>query len=135
VPDPLPLAFFPEPCPPDREAAPRALATQRDWHIVCTSSSLPGVRAIAMAGIATPLPMHAMTPGLRALGPKTRLPTLPKVDCVFEINQAETRESVLAFAAAGKPHKAPRDLRGPQQTRRKDAPPGQGARDSASGCC
>src|SRR4051812_3320759 len=40
VPDPLPLAFFPEPCP-YREAALRALAsTQRDWHIACTSSSL-----------------------------------------------------------------------------------------------
>jgi DNA-binding transcriptional LysR family regulator len=99
VPDPLPLAFFPEPCP-YREAALRALAsTQRDWHIACTSSSLAGVRAIAMAGIAvTPLPMHAMTTGLRALGPKTKLPTLPKVDFVLAINQAETRETVMAFA-------------------------------------
>jgi DNA-binding transcriptional LysR family regulator len=98
VPDPLPLAFFPEPCP-YREAALRALAaTQRNWHIACTSSSLAGVRAIAMAGIAvTPLPMHAMTPGLRAIAPKAGLPALPKVDFVLEINQAETREAVLAF--------------------------------------
>jgi DNA-binding transcriptional LysR family regulator len=99
VPDPLPLAFFPEPCP-YREAALRALAsTRRDWHIACTSSSLAGVRAIATAGIAvTPLPMHAMMPGLRALGGKSRLPTLPEVDFVLEINQAETREAVVAFA-------------------------------------
>lgn len=100
VPDPLPLAFFPEPCP-YREAALRALApTQRDWHIACTSSSLAGVRAIAMAGIAvTPLPMHAMTPGLHALGRKSGLPALPEVDFVIEINQGETRETVATFAA------------------------------------
>jgi DNA-binding transcriptional LysR family regulator len=142
VPDPLPLAFFPEPCP-YREAALRALAsTQRDWHIACTSSSLAGVRAIAMAGIAvTPLPVHAMTPGLRALGPKTRLPTLPKVDFVLELNQSETREAVLAFAdccergftAEGRQAKARRNSRGPQQTRRQEEPPGHGARNSGSG--
>jgi DNA-binding transcriptional LysR family regulator len=99
VPDPLPLAFFPEPCP-YREAALRVLgSTQRDWHIACTSSSLAGVRAIATAGIAvTPLPMHAMTPELRALGRKSRLPNLPEVDFVVEIDPAETREIVLAFA-------------------------------------
>jgi DNA-binding transcriptional LysR family regulator len=130
VPDPLPLAFFPEPCP-YREAALRALAsTPRDWHIACTSSSLAGVRAIAMAGIAvTPLPMHAMTPELRALGPKSRLPTLPKVDFVLEINQAETREAVVAFAdyceqafaAAGGPRKARRNLRRRQELQRAEA--------------
>jgi hypothetical protein len=42
--------------------------------------------------------MHAVTPGLGALGPKTRLPTLPKVDFVLELNQAETRTAVLGFA-------------------------------------
>jgi DNA-binding transcriptional LysR family regulator len=99
VPDPLPLAFFPEPCP-YREAALRVLAsTQRGWHIACTSSSLAGVRAIAMAGIAvTPLPLHAMTPGLRVLGPRSGLPALPEVDFVLQMGQAETREAVLAFA-------------------------------------
>jgi DNA-binding transcriptional LysR family regulator len=141
VPEPLPLAFFPEPCP-YREAALRALAsTQRDWHIACTSSSLAGVRAIALAGIAvTPLPMHAMTPGLRALGPNTGLPTLPKVDFVLELNQAETRETVKAFAdhcerafaADGRQRKARRNFRGPRQTRREEKPPGHGAGDSGS---
>src|ERR1700722_6078422 len=69
VPDVLPLAFFPEPCP-YREAALRALAgSPRQWHIACTSSSLAGVRAACMAGLAvTPLPRHAIRPGLRVLG-------------------------------------------------------------------
>jgi DNA-binding transcriptional LysR family regulator len=92
VPDPLPLAFFPEPCP-YREA------TQRPWHIACTSSSMAGVRAIAASGIAvTPLPAHAVTAGLRALGKDHKLPSLPKVDYVLESNAADTRQIVVAFS-------------------------------------
>jgi DNA-binding transcriptional LysR family regulator len=54
VPNVLPLAFFPEPCP-YREAALRALAeSQRQWRIISTGSSLAGVRAAAMGGL--PLP-------------------------------------------------------------------------------
>ena len=137
VPDPLPLAFFPEPCP-YREAALRTLAaTQRNWHIACTSSSLAGVRAIAMAGIAvTPLPMHAMAPGLRAVAPKTGLPALPKVDFVLEINQAETRQAVLAFAAhcerafaaEGRQRKARRKFREPPQRREEEPVAGPAGR-------
>jgi DNA-binding transcriptional LysR family regulator len=99
VPDPLPLAFFPEPCP-YRESALRALAsTQRPWHIACTSSSLAGVCAIAAAGIAvTPLPAHAVTAGLRILGKEDNLPGLPKVDYILEANRTDTRRVVSAFA-------------------------------------
>jgi DNA-binding transcriptional LysR family regulator len=102
VPDPLPLAFFPTPCP-YREAALRALAsTQRAWHIACTSSSLAGVRAIAMGGIAgiavTPLPVPAITAGLRILGKRDKLPSLPKVDYVLESNPADTRPVLAAFS-------------------------------------
>jgi DNA-binding transcriptional LysR family regulator len=124
VPDPLPLAFFPEPCP-YREAALRALAsTQRQWHIGCTSSSL-AVRAIATAGIAvTPLPIHAITPGLRILGKKDKLPSLPQVDYVLETNQDDTRQIVAAFSeyyrrslsAEGDAHTMPRILRRSQKS-------------------
>jgi DNA-binding transcriptional LysR family regulator len=95
VPDPLPLAFFAEPCP-YREAALRALAlTQRKWQIACTSASLAGVRAIATAGIAvTPLPSHAVTAGLRILGKGDKLPILPDVDYVLETNEADTGQVV-----------------------------------------
>jgi DNA-binding transcriptional LysR family regulator len=99
VPDPLPLAVFPEPCP-YRDAALRGLAAaQRRWHIACTSSSLAGVRAAAMAGIAvTPLPRHALLPGLRIVGKKERLPELPRVDFVLQTNQTDTRDMVAAFS-------------------------------------
>jgi DNA-binding transcriptional LysR family regulator len=99
VPDTLPLAFFPQPCP-YREAALRALAsTQRPWKIACTSSSLAGVRAIALAGLAvTPLPVQAVTAGLRILGKQDQLPRLPKVDYVLATNPADTRPIVTAFA-------------------------------------
>jgi DNA-binding transcriptional LysR family regulator len=117
VPDPLPLAFFPEPCP-YREAAMRTLASaQRRWHIACTSSSLAGVCAIAAAGIAvTPLPIHAVTAGLRILGKEDNLPGLPKVDYLLQTNETNTRPVVTAFseycrrafATRGEPRQAPR---------------------------
>jgi|ERR1022692_1207824 DNA-binding transcriptional LysR family regulator len=99
LPDPMPLAFCPEPCA-YREAALRALATtQHKWQINCTSSSLAGVRAIATAGIAvTPLPTHALSTGLRALGRADKLPSLPAVDYVLETNPSDTRPVVRAFA-------------------------------------
>jgi DNA-binding transcriptional LysR family regulator len=99
LPDPVPFAFFPEPCP-YREAALRALATtQRRWYIACTSCSLAGVRATAMAGIGvTPLPRHAVTQGLRILGKRERLPDLPRVDFVLQTSSATTRHVVAAFA-------------------------------------
>jgi DNA-binding transcriptional LysR family regulator len=98
VPTVLPLAFFPEPCP-YREAALRALAgSTRQWHIACTSSSLAGVRAACMAGLAvTPLPKHAIRPGLRVLGKTDNLPVLPEVEFVSQINETDTRQIIATF--------------------------------------
>jgi DNA-binding transcriptional LysR family regulator len=99
VPNGLPLAFFPKPCP-YRETALRALAsTQRQWHIACTSSSLAGVRAAAMAGMAvTPLPKHTLRPGLRILGEKDNLPILPEVEYILQTSETDTRQAVEAFS-------------------------------------
>lgn len=98
VPKVLPLAFFPEPCP-YREAALRELArTSRRWHIACTSLSLAGVRAASMAGLAvTPLPKHAIRPGLRVLAKKDNLPILPEVEYVSQTNETETRQIIATF--------------------------------------
>jgi DNA-binding transcriptional LysR family regulator len=98
VPKVLPLAFFPEPCP-YREAALRALAASaRRWHIACTSSSLAGVRAACMAGLAlTPLPKHAIRPGLRVLGKTDELPILPEVEYVSQTNETDTRQIIATF--------------------------------------
>jgi len=97
--EPLPLAFFPEPCP-YREAALLALAkVHRKWRIACISPSLAGVRAIALAGLAaTPMPQSAICPGLRILGRQDGLPSLPYVEYVIRIAPADRRNSVLALA-------------------------------------
>lgn len=99
VPSVLPLAFFPEPCP-YREAALRALAgSQKRWRIVSTSPSLAGVRAAAMAGLAlTPLPLHAMRPGLRILSTKHNMPGLPEIEYVLKAKETDTRPAVSALA-------------------------------------
>jgi DNA-binding transcriptional LysR family regulator len=98
VPKVLPLAFFPEPCP-YREAGLRALAgNPRRWHIACTSSSLAGVRAACMAGLAvTPLPKHAIKPGLRVLGKTDNLPILPEVEYVSQTNETDTRQIIATL--------------------------------------
>ena len=98
VPKVLPLAFFPEPCP-YREAALRALAgSSRRWHIACTSYSLAGVRAACMAGLAvTPLPKHAIRPGLRVLGKTDKLPILPEVEYVSQTNETDTRQIIATL--------------------------------------
>jgi DNA-binding transcriptional LysR family regulator len=94
----LPLAFFPEPCP-YREAALRALAgSQQQWRIVSTSSSLAGVRAVAIAGLAvTPLPLQTIKPGLRILSKKDKMPKLPDVDYVLHVRESDTRPAVAAL--------------------------------------
>ena len=99
VPSVLPLAFFPEPCP-YREAALRALAgSQKRWRIVSTSPSLAGVRAAAVAGLAlTPLPLHAMRPGLHILSTKHKMPGLPEIEYVLKAKETDTRPAVSALA-------------------------------------
>lgn len=98
VPDELPLAFFPEPCP-YREAAIRALAvSQRRWRIASTSSSLAGVRVTAMAGLAiTPLPLQTMRPGLCILGLKHKMPRLPEIEYVLKTRASDARPAVSAL--------------------------------------
>ena len=99
VPNELPLAFFPEPCP-YREAAIRALAgSQRRWRIASTSSSLAGVRVAAMAGLAiTPLPRRTIRPGLRILDAKDKMPRLPEVEFVLKTRSSDARPGVTALA-------------------------------------
>lgn len=96
----LPLAFFPEPCP-YREAALRALAgSQKKWRIISLSSSVAGVRAAAMAGLAvTPLPLQSIRPGLRILGNAEKMPKLPDVRFVLRTRETDTRPAVEAIAS------------------------------------
>jgi DNA-binding transcriptional LysR family regulator len=94
-PQPLPVALFPEPCP-YRQAALLALAGARTkWDIVCTSSSLAGVRAAAVSGIAvTPLPQSLIGTELRVLGPEDELPLLGSVEYLVRIRDGAQPEPV-----------------------------------------
>jgi DNA-binding transcriptional LysR family regulator len=98
VPNVLPLAFFPEPCP-YREAALRALAgSQKPWRIVSRSSSLAGVRAAAMAGLAlTPIPQQAIKPGLCVVGRKYNMPGLPPIEYILKTREQDARSAVSAL--------------------------------------
>jgi DNA-binding transcriptional LysR family regulator len=98
VPNVLPLAFFPEPCP-YREAALRALAgSQKQWRIISTSASLAGVRAPALAGLAiTPLPLQTLKPGLRILDKKDKMPRLPQVEYVLQSRDVDTQSTISAL--------------------------------------
>ncbi|QOZ28592.1 LysR substrate-binding domain-containing protein [Bradyrhizobium sp. CCBAU 51753] len=97
---PLPLALYRERSV-SRDAA---LATLRDgeltWEIVYTSPSLTGVRAAAVAGLAvTPLPLSAVTAGLRVLGAGDGLPPLPDLEfAIYEKRRPDKAAEALATA-------------------------------------
>jgi DNA-binding transcriptional LysR family regulator len=96
----LPLALYHEPSI-SREAALAALRrTERSWYILCTSPSLTGVRAAALAGLAvTPILRGALQPGLRVLGEVDGLPALPDAELVL-VEKPEPDQATAALAEA-----------------------------------
>jgi hypothetical protein len=51
-----------------------------------------------MAGLAlTPLPKHAIRPGLRVLAKTDNLPILPEVEYVSQTNERESRQIIATF--------------------------------------
>ncbi|MGN8544882.1 hypothetical protein ACQPTN_07825 [Bradyrhizobium sp. 13971] len=65
-----------------------------------TSPSLTGVRAAAVAGLAvTPLPLSAVTTGLRILGMGDGLPPLPDLEfAIYEKRRPDKASEALADA-------------------------------------
>ncbi|MDQ1387062.1 MAG: hypothetical protein QOF56_516, partial [Acidobacteriaceae bacterium] len=93
----LPLALYRERSV-SREAALIALReSELVWQIVCTSPSLTGVRAAALAGLAiTPLPASAIVAGLRVLGVANGLPLLPDLEfAIFERKRPDAAAAAL----------------------------------------
>jgi DNA-binding transcriptional LysR family regulator len=93
----LPLALYRERSV-SREAALIALReSELVWQIVCTSPSLTGVRAAALAGLAiTPLPASAIVAGLRVLGRESGLPLLPDLEfAIFESKRPDAAAAAL----------------------------------------
>jgi len=96
----LPLALYRERSV-SRDAALSALRDcELGWEIVYTSPSLTGVRAAAVAGLAvTPLPLSAVTAGLRVLGAAEGLPPLPDLEfAIYE--RARPDKAAAALSAA-----------------------------------
>jgi DNA-binding transcriptional LysR family regulator len=96
----LPLALYRERSV-SRDAALSALrGSELSWEIVYTSPSLTGVRAAAIAGLAiTPLPLSAVTAGLRVLGTDEGLPQLPDLEfALYEKRRPDKVSEELAAA-------------------------------------
>ena len=96
----LPLAIYREGAI-SREAALAALREgELTWEIVYTSSSLTGVRAAALAGLAiAPLPESAVIAGLRILDAKAGLPRLPDLElAIYEKPRPDKAAAALAAA-------------------------------------
>src|SRR5712672_4715176 len=96
----LPLALYRERSV-SREAALIALReSELVWQIVCTSPSLTGVRAAALAGLAiTPLPVSAVIAGLRILDAEAGLPRLPDLEfAIYEKARPDKAAATLAAA-------------------------------------
>jgi DNA-binding transcriptional LysR family regulator len=81
---PLPVAFFPEPCPYRAAAISALSAAGLDWRIVCESGSVGGVKVAVLAGIAvTPIARSALGQGLLQVGPEAALPDLPFAEFIL----------------------------------------------------
>ncbi len=98
---PLPLIVY---APPSitREMAIETLERAgRSWRIVCTSGSLTGLAAAALAGLGVTLLVEsAVPPGLRALPRSASLPELGETEFVLVGGARATRGPVAALSAA-----------------------------------
>ena len=92
---PLPLAFFPEPCPYRKAAITSLEKSEVPWRIACTSPSSSGVQAAARAGLAiAPLTRSSLAEGLTALPDNCSLPCLPEANFAMVLSNKRKRNSV-----------------------------------------
>lgn len=95
---PLPLVLYPPPSMTRRRALAVLDANQRRWRVACTSESLSGLRAAAMAGLGiVPLAAQLIPPGLAELTP-SGLPTLGPVEFIVLGAKYGGRDAVTALA-------------------------------------
>ncbi len=97
---PLPLVIFPPPSVTRRLALDALEQAGRAWRIACTSASLSGLRAAAMAGLG--IAAHSarlIPPGLAALPPSRYLPELGQIEFVV-IGPGSHHQAASALMAA-----------------------------------
>ncbi|GAA2239902.1 MULTISPECIES: LysR substrate-binding domain-containing protein [Kitasatospora] len=98
---PVPLIVYP---PPSITRARALEALDRDgrpWRIACTSTSLSGVRAAALAGLGVMAHARSLIPpGLRELPPQPELPDLGETEFVLTSGRRTARGPVRSLADA-----------------------------------
>ncbi|MCQ4043899.1 LysR substrate-binding domain-containing protein [Streptantibioticus rubrisoli] len=101
---PVPLILYPPPSITRARALEVLERAGRSWHIACTSGSLSGVRAAALAGLGVvPHAQGLVPPGLRALPARScGLPELGGVDFVLLHGRRATaaQEPAMALSRA-----------------------------------
>ena len=81
---PLPLILYPPPSISRAVALEALERAGRSWRIVCTSSSLSGLNAAALAGLGVTVQAHGFAPaGLIPLPPSPALPELGHIEFVL----------------------------------------------------
>jgi DNA-binding transcriptional LysR family regulator len=96
---PLPLVLFPPPSITRSQALAALENAGRSWRVACTSGSLSGIRAAAMAGLG--IAAHSprlIPPGLAALPASAHLPKLGQIDFVV-IGPGKHQKPAMALAA------------------------------------
>ncbi|OYV36168.1 MAG: LysR family transcriptional regulator [Acidocella sp. 20-61-6] len=94
----LPLVIYPPPSMTRQRALAVLDAAGRHWRVACTSRSLSGLRAAAMAGLGVvPLAAQFIPPGLAEVASAAGLPTLGKVEFVV-VGGEHGRDAVSALA-------------------------------------
>ena len=98
---PLPLIVFPPPSLTRARALEVLERAGRPWRIACTSGSLNGMTAAALAGLGVMVHSSRLVPaGLRALPEPTGLPDLGATEFVLTAGRGTTRGAVRALADA-----------------------------------
>lgn len=97
---PLPLVLFPPPSITRARALAALDEARRSWRVACTSGSLSGLRAAAMAGLGVAAhSARLVPPGLAPLALSAQLPRLGAIEFVL-IGPGRRENSAIALAEA-----------------------------------
>ena len=99
--EPLPLILYTPPSITRTAALETLERAGRPWRIVCSSGSLSGLRAAALAGLGITVHAHGLMPeGLQEVSPAYRLPDLGDVEFVVQGAARHERGPAAELAAA-----------------------------------
>jgi DNA-binding transcriptional LysR family regulator len=98
---PVPLMLHPPPSVTRDHVLPALEQAGRAWRVACTSGSLTGLRAAALAELGVLAVARGLMPsGLAELGPATALPVLGEIEFVLRAAGRTLRPPALQLAEA-----------------------------------